>query len=115
MQERGANGEIFVEQFGKKRKLAASEHSKSGVRAYISPDCINQIQIWDGLGGGYCILCAPASFRSTKHCSQQGCTKLKRYGGKCIEHCDPNNEQYIAQKQRDKLRAKKVAQQEKSR
>jgi hypothetical protein len=36
----------------------------------------------------------------------QGCTKRKRYGGKCIAHCDKNNELYIAQKQKDKLKAR---------
>ena len=65
-----------------------------------------KIQLYDGLGGGYCITCAPASLRSTNHYSVQGCTKRKRYGGKCIAHCDKNNELYIAQKQKDKLKAR---------
>ena len=100
------NGEYVVKQKGGAvPKLAASERSNSGFRA--CNDCSKNIQIRDGLGGGYCATCAPASLRKKLQCSHQGCTNLKRYEGKCLEHCDPNNEQYIAQKQRKKLMEKK--------
>jgi hypothetical protein len=87
-----ANGEIIVAQRGPVVKLAASERTKSGVRACNTTNCTKNIQLYDGLGGGYCIACAPASLRSTNHCSVQGCTKRKRYGSKCKAHCDKNNE-----------------------
>ena len=101
-----ANGEIIVPKKGNVIKLAASERAKNGVRACNTTNCTKHIQLFDGLGGGYCLTCAPESLRSTNHCSVQGCSKNRKYGGKCKAHCDKNNEQYIADKLKDKLKSR---------
>ena len=94
-----ANGEYVATRMPV--KLAASERARSRERACYTPDCRNLIQFRDHESGrGYCSTCAPAPLRAQRQCSHQGCTKQKRYDGKCTEHVTPKMRNTLPRKRR---------------
>jgi len=84
-------------------KLTTSQRAVGGRRSCSGQNCRNNIQYFskDGSGEGWCITCAPADIRPSKYCSELGCTKHKKFEGKCKEHCDKMNPRYIASKKKD--------------
>ena len=83
--------------------LSTSQRAVGGRRSCLGPNCPKNIYypLKDGSGEGWCYTCAPADIRSSKECSHPGCNKGKVVDGKCKEHCDKTNPQYIAKKKRD--------------